>query len=156
MKGLRVIKDFDYDMVNRFIRDTTPETKVYVGCDSNKRRKKVRFVTVVVVHFDGRKGAKMFHQVEIMDRRMPFRERLWQEVVLAANCAMNIAEGVGNRDFEVHLDLNSNPAYRSNEIVKAAVGYINSLQFVAKTKPESWVASHCADWLTKKNRWEAA
>lgn len=149
MNELRTIKAFDYDEIKKCIEGTSDETKIYVGCDSNKRRKKVRFVTVIVVHFEGNKGARVFDQIEIHNGKLPFEKRLWEEVVLSATCASEISEAVGIREFEVHLDLNSNADYKSNRLVAGAVGYINSLQFTAKVKPEAFAASHVADAITK-------
>jgi predicted RNase H-related nuclease YkuK (DUF458 family) len=45
----------------------------------------------------------------------------------------------------IDLDYNVDPAHRSNKLVAAAVGYIESLNFNARIKPELLPAAYAAD-----------
>lgn len=47
-----------------------------------------------------------------------------KEVDYAVLTALSIIDVIGNRKLEVHLDINPNENYKSNIIVKEAVGYV--------------------------------
>ena len=48
-------------------------------------------------------------------------------------------------DMEVHADINTNPAFKSNDALKEAMGYILGMGFAFKAKPEAFASSCCAD-----------
>ena len=146
--------EIDLEEVKEFIKTCSPETAVYVGSDSkcfkqNKKRM-VAYITVVVVHIDGNKGAKVFKGLNIEKHFGSLRQRLMTEVGYAATAAYEIAEVVGERPFEVHLDLNPNPNYKSSKVIKEAMGYIiGTVGFYPQVKPDSIMASNCADKWAK-------
>ena len=45
----------------------------------------------------------------------------------------------------IDLDLNPDPRYKSNDVVRAAVGLVESMGYQARTKPYSLCASYAAD-----------
>ena len=53
--------------VREFIRNQSAETKIYIGCDSERYRVKedwyADYIVAIVVHFDGKHGCKIFGQV---------------------------------------------------------------------------------------------
>jgi len=61
-----------------------------------------------------------------------------------------IADVVGERPFEVHLDINPNPDHRSSMIVKEAVGYVLAQGLKPVLKPDAVAASAVADFFTGK------
>jgi uncharacterized protein len=48
-------------------------------------------------------------------------------------------------DMEVHADINTNPAFKSNDALKDAMGYILGMGFAFKAKPEAFASSSCAN-----------
>lgn len=144
----------DMEAVKAFIGQTTPETAIYVGCDSSRyfdkdRVRMVAYVTVVVVHFDGNRGAKVFKQVDIQRDYGSLHTRLMNEVYYATNLAYELIEVVGERPFEIHLDINPNPRHKSSIAVKEAIGYVKGMLGLApKLKPESFAALAVADRYT--------
>ncbi|MGB9873456.1 MAG: ribonuclease H-like YkuK family protein, partial [Hydrogenobacter sp.] len=68
----------DVEEVKEFIKNTSENTAIYVGCDSRQVREKTVFVTVVVVHIDGCRGAKIFWRVEKVNRIRSLRQRLME------------------------------------------------------------------------------
>ena len=80
------------------------------------------------------------------------QRRLWNECVKAVKCALwldTVIEEYGLRVEEIHEDINSNKKYRSNDMLKAIVGYIEAVGFKPIIKPNAWVASTIADSKTK-------
>ncbi len=138
----------DVEEVKEFIKSTSEKTAIYVGCDSRQVREKTVFVTVVVVHIDGCRGAKIFWRVEKVNRIRSLRQRLMEEVSRAVFMALEIANVVGNRPFEVHLDINPNPEHHSSVILKEAVGYVLAQGLKPVVKPKSIAATTVADYIT--------
>jgi len=134
--------------VKEFIRNSSEDSAVYVGCDSRQVRGKTVFVTVVVVHINSCHGARIFWQIDRVRRITSIRQRLFEEVNRAVYIAMLLADAVGNRPFEVHLDINPSPDHRSSVIVKEAVGYVLAQGLKPVLKPDAIAASAVADFIT--------
>ncbi len=136
------------DEVREFIRNSSQDSAIYVGCDSRQLKGKTVFVTVVVVHINSSHGAKIFWRVEKVRRITSIRQRLLEEVNRAVYIAIMLADVVGERPFEVHLDINPNPDHRSSMIVKEAVGYVLAQGLKPVLKPDAIAASAVADFIT--------
>jgi predicted RNase H-related nuclease YkuK (DUF458 family) len=70
--------------------------------------------------------------------------RLWKETELSAETALYLRD-TGIEIDTIDLDYNINPVHNSNKLVKTAVGYVESLGFQARVKPELLPAVHAAD-----------
>ena len=139
--------------VSAFINECSPETKIYIGVDSERFRLNgvwyVDYISAVVVHFDGKHGCKIFGAV---DRERDFGQtaskpkmRLMGEVYRATDLYLELSKEVAH-DMEVHLDLNPNEMYGSNVAVQEAVGYIKGMcGVIPMVKPNAPAASYCAD-----------
>lgn len=144
----------DIQEVKQAIMDSSQSTCIYIGCDSKVTRKKqVKFCTVVILHIDGKHGGRMFSQVDL-EKFVGSPEkpnlRLMQEVQKVIDLGWALQDVIGDRHFEVHLDLNSNPKYKSNSVVKQACGYVlGCLNVQPMLKPFAFAASTAADKLVQ-------
>ena len=50
-----------------------------------------------------------------------------------------------NIELEVHADINTDPSFQSNTALREAMGYILSMGFVFKAKPDAFASTSCAD-----------
>lgn len=140
----------DMAEVTRFIRQTSQETRIYVGCDSVLRSGRGRFsatfATVVVVHLDGCRGCKVFGRLDVQHDSGAMKPRLLQEAWKAGELAAELLPHLGDREMEVHLDIHTDPNEGSHVAIKEAAGYIRGLTgLVAHFKPDACIASTCAD-----------
>ena len=140
--------------IKQAIRESSENTSVYIGCDSRlmKSRSKpweILYVTVVILHYDSSKGAKLF---KFIDRQRDFgslRMRLMNEVYMATGIGYELLDVIGDRHLEIHLDLNASPTHKSNVVVKEAMGYVMGVMGQKpKIKPEAFAASAVADHFT--------
>ena len=147
-------KKIDLEEVKAFIQSQSPETKIYVGGDSERHRVDgvwyADYTVCVVVHIDGCHGCKVFGQVtrerDYDQRKNKPHLRLMNEVYKIAELFLQIQDAVGERHCEVHLDINEKKTAVSNEVMDQAVGYIRSTcNVVPMIKPNSPAASFCAD-----------
>ncbi|MDW8237697.1 MAG: ribonuclease H-like YkuK family protein [Aquificaceae bacterium] len=140
----------DLEEVKEFISKTSESTSIYVGCDSRQVKSNTVFVSVIVVHIDSCKGAKIFWKVERTNRIRSLRQRLLEEVSRAVFLALEISQVVGNRRFEVHLDINPSPQHGSSVILREAIGFVLAQGLKPVVKPHSIAASTVADYITAK------
>lgn len=120
--------------------------KVCIGTDSQVIGAEVHFATVIVFLREKR-GGFMFISNEKSLRKMSIRERMILEVGRSVEVAYALCQLLDLYDvaLEVHADINTDPAFESNTALKEAMGYILSMGFVFKAKPDAFASSSCAD-----------
>ena len=70
------------------------------------------------------------------------------EVYRAAEMYLELAETIGDRHCEVHLDINPGIIHGSSCVVQQAIGYIRgTCNVVPMVKPDAFAASYAADRL---------
>lgn len=144
-----------YEKAIEAIINSTPDSSVYVGCDSVRFKKKgvwyARYATVIVLHYSSRHGASIFHHVETLPDFGNLKVRLMNEAMFATNAALEIVDWLDGRHLEIHLDINPNPKHKSNVAIKEALGYVLGNTGVnAKVKPQAWAASHASDHCARQ------
>ena len=89
----------------------------------------------------------MFISNDRSQRIMTIRERMILEVGRSVEVAYTLCELLDRYDvaLEVHADINTDPSFESNTALKEAMGYILSMGFVFKAKPDAFASSSCAD-----------
>ena len=147
----------DFDVVREYIKNSSPESEIYVGCDSqihSSRKKGVRpsvtYAIVVVIHNieDGiGQGCKLFKKVikEKLHYDIAMRQRLMQEVYYSGEAALEIVDTVGDRTFSIHIDVSNAAKNKSNLVMNEAMGYVRGLGIVPTIKPNACAASAAAD-----------
>ena len=144
--------------VRRFIEATSQETRIYIGADSERYRKRnlwwADYAVAVVVHYDGKHGCKVFGNVTTEQdwdsRKDRPTVRLMKETILAAQLYLDLTEAIGDRYFEVHLDINQDEVHGSSAAMNQAVGYVRGMCGIdPKLKPEAFAASNAADRLSQ-------
>ena len=120
--------------------------KVCIGSDSQVRGGIVEYATVIVFLRE-KKGGFMFIQNSRENRKMSLRERMIFEVSKSIEVAYALCDLLDKYDvaLEVHADINTDPLFESNTALKEAMGYILSMGFVFKAKPDAFASSSCAD-----------
>lgn len=122
--------------------------KVCIGTDSQVHGKTTEFVTVIVFLREKR-GGFMFIADRSTEMKMSLKERLLLEVADSIDIAYKLCDLFDkyNIELEVHADINTNPNFQSNPALKEAMGYILSMGFTFKAKPDAFASSSCADKL---------
>ena len=130
------------DKCKEAIRNASPTSSFYIGCDSSVNRgrdgkKTAHYVVVFIVHMNSANGARIIHKDYTLPEYGSLKQRLSNEVNFAFGLAL-----------EVHLDINPSPKHKSNIAAKEALAYARGMGIDAKIKPHSFAASHAADHLT--------
>lgn len=148
------MKRIDIDEVKTFIEAQSPETKIYIGGDSERfsigNDWYADYTLAIVVHIDGKHGCKIFGEVsrerDWDQKKNKPRMRLMNEVYKIAELYMKLHDVLEDRQVEVHLDINPNEMYGSSCVVNEAIGYIRGMcNVIPMVKPRAFAASYCAD-----------
>lgn len=150
-----------YQDAIKAIQSSSATSSIYVGCDSQvfsrkekgtkKKYKEAKYSTVIILHMDSCRGASIIYKdVNTIRDFGNMRQRLIAEVGMTVEAALAIAPYVGDRNFEVHIDISKDSANKSSVALKEAIGYVTgTLGFAPKVKPEAFVATHCSDRICK-------
>ncbi len=137
------------------IIDLYPDTKVYVGCDSQNKKKGCVYAVVIAYRFtygDGtRKGARYIYTKEWVDKMKDKFTRLFGEVTRS----VEVAQWLEREGFKVHkidLDFNLDITAGSHNMVAVGSGYVKGFGFDPTCKPEEQIASRAADHIVKHKR----
>lgn len=150
------MKKLNLEAVRTFIEAQTPETRIYLGCDSDCVREGgvwyADYTLAIVVHINGNNGCKLFGEVQ--------RERIWDvgnskpslrlmtEVYKVSELYLKLADVLDGRKVEVHLDINPKEEHGSSCVIQQAVGYIKGVcNVIPFVKPDAFAASYAADRL---------
>ncbi|MEE1883811.1 ribonuclease H-like YkuK family protein [Pedobacter flavus] len=120
--------------------------KVCIGTDSQVKGHTLNLATVIVLIREHH-GGFMYILQEKSTKKMSIKERMLLEVQRSIETAYSICDllDLYDVDLEVHADINTNPIFKSNQALNDAMGYILSMGFIFKAKPEAFASSACAD-----------
>jgi predicted RNase H-related nuclease YkuK (DUF458 family) len=122
------------------------QLKVCIGTDSQVTGETTEFATVIVF-LRHKHGGFMLISSEKTRHKFSLKERMLQEVASSIDIAYKLCGMLDqhNVDLEVHADINTNPQFKSNASLHEAMGYILSMGFVFKAKPDAFASSYCAN-----------
>jgi predicted RNase H-related nuclease YkuK (DUF458 family) len=142
--------------------DLDSETKVYLGCDSVRRkvddRRYGKYATVCIIHKNGKNGCKIFSNVSYepdydLKKNRP-KMRMLTEVRKVCELYTQLAPFIDEFDVSIHLDINLDPKHGSNCAAKEAAGYVLGMTGLTsdkiKFKPDSFASSFGADYIANK------
>ena len=151
-----IMRKLNLNEVITFIENQTPESKVYIGCDSERvvvdGVAYADYILAIVVHINGNNGCKLFGEVyrerDFDQKKNKPRYRLMNEVYKIAELYLKLQDVLEDRDVEVHLDINPDEMHGSSCVVQQAIGYIRGVcNVIPMVKPNAWAASYAADRL---------
>ena len=120
--------------------------KVCIGTDSQEHKSGVEFATVIVFLRE-RSGGFMLIENTRLTAKISIKERMITEVGKSIEIAYKLCDMLDrhNVELEVHADINTDPKFKSNTALSEAMGYIKSMGYVFKAKPDAFASSSCAD-----------
>ena len=130
------------------IRETNAghHLKVCIGTDSQVKGKETEFATVIVFLREGCGGFMFIHNDTTLFKHS-IKERMLVEVAKSIEIAYELCDlfTLYKVGMEVHVDINTNPQFKSNEALREAMGYIMGMGFAFKAKPDAFASSCCAN-----------
>lgn len=149
MKFRKLTPGPDFE-VSKYVKDYLElqgdrSVEIYLGCDSQNRGDTTTYATTLVFHIENT-GCHIIYKRERLPIINDMWTRLWDEAERSVKVALYLREH-GIEISTIDLDYNIDPSKKSNKLVAAAVGYVESLGFKARVKPELLPAVHAADDL---------
>jgi predicted RNase H-related nuclease YkuK (DUF458 family) len=135
--------------LNNYVRDyllKNPEVEIYVGCDSQNYPRVTVYVSTIVFRFPNQ-GAHVLYTREKVAKITDIWTRLWNETERAIELALHLKDECHVEVKQIDMDYNSDESFASHKLISAAVGYAESLGFVARTKPDLLMAAWAANVL---------
>lgn len=148
------------DYVKEF--ENTHFIEVIVGSDSQNRKRKTQYATVILLHKTSYesgigKGGHVLYKTEYTDR--PFtpteserRDHRSKRLLNEAWKSIEVAEMLRHNGITVDvidLDMNPDPKFRSNDVLAQATGWAEGMGYRVRCKPDAMSASYVADTLVK-------
>lgn len=148
LSGERIKQPIEDELREVIVREKAMghELKVCIGTDSQVKGREAEFATVIVF-IRRNKGGFMYIHEEISRVKMTVKQRMLTEVAKSIEIAYALSRlfTLYNVDMEVHADINTNPAFKSNDALKEAMGYIMGMGFAFRAKPHAFASSSCAN-----------
>jgi len=148
LDGRRLDQDLKESVEQAILREKAAghKLKLCIGSDSQVKGKIVEFASVIVFLRE-KKGGFMFIHNDRRDNNMSLKERMITEVAMSVEVAYGLCDLLDKYkvELEVHADINTDPAFKSNTALKEAMGYILGMGFIFKAKPHAFASSCCAD-----------
>lgn len=130
-------------------------SKIYLGVDSQRQRdNKVKIACVLVIHYDGCRGGKIFEHIEYQTIRdgnlaKPYN-RMMSEVQVVIELYNAFEDVLYDKDFSIHLDIAEDKSKGSNVAYGSAYGMVMGMVGVEPIfKPNAWCSSTVADKFSK-------
>lgn len=143
----------EIDLIS-YVREKLSESsdiKLYIGADSQNVGSKTVYANVIVFHYPNNGGHVIYAKYEVPLIKDRF-SKLWNEVEDSVNIAKYLeSNGIRKPNF-IDLDFNADPKFQSNSILRSALGYVESMGFIARYKPYAISASYIADKIVNMKR----
>ena len=128
------------------ITSSNPEVNVFVGTDSQNYHQTTVYVSTVVLRYHNN-GAHVLYQKEKVKKITDRWTRLWDELNRSIELAGYLRNEGGIHVSQIDLDFNSDPKFFSHKLLPAAMGYVQSMGYRARSKPDLLMATWAANVL---------
>lgn len=154
-RTLGTLESVDLTTYVKAYLNAKPETEVFIGTDSQNTGRMTHYAYVVVLYTKGKGGHAIYAQ-ESLPRIKDDFQKLWREVeqsvLIGGMIETSLIEAGIDKLITLDLDLNPDPRWRSNNVMRAALGWGESLGFAVRYKPFALAASYVADKLVKTQK----
>lgn len=155
---MQLNRNFSIESVRDYINNSSQESTIFIGCDSERFIKKEKekavwwsaYSTVIVIHIDGNKGCKIFGNVDYeKDFDQKFDRpimRMMNEVYRVSEMYLLLKDVLEDRKVQIHIDVNPDEKHGSNCAYTQAIGYVKGMCGITPlVKPTAFAASTAAD-----------
>ncbi len=142
------------EMTNRiqaFLKEKpNAKYKIVIGTDSHTTKKNTVFVTALIIQRIG-KGAQFYYRKIDSKPIKQLQNRIYQETQISLENIEELRKSgiitlLADWPLEIHIDIGQQGETR--KLIQEVVGWVTSVGFVVKIKPNSFGASSVADKYT--------
>lgn len=127
------------------------DLRVCVGTDSQIKGNNFKFATVILLIVEGNGAMIMGKSEKEHKDHFSLNQRMLAEVKKSIDVADHIRAMLDDKGvpLEVHVDINNDVRYDSNQALQQAIGWVKGLGYYCETKPYAYAASKGADKIAK-------
>lgn len=125
-----------------------PDVQIIIGCDSQNYSKITSYATVVVLYSPGH-GGHVIAEKEKTSRERVRAIRLMNEVCRSLDVANKLCEAGLPKPEYIDIDINPSPKFKSNDVLKSAVGMVEGSGYKCRYKTLNVAATYCADYVVR-------
>jgi predicted RNase H-related nuclease YkuK (DUF458 family) len=125
-------------------------SSIFVGCDSQSFQELTHYACVIVMH-NPKGGGHILYSKKSVPKIKDRFIKLWEEVEFSLRVAQELSSFGINTTY-IDLDLNPDPRWESNTVLRSALGLVESCGYKARCKPYGIAATYCADKICKSSR----
>ena len=133
--------------VKEYIK-TKDNVEILIGCDSQNFSDRTIYAIVVALYDKG-KGAHVLYNRWKTQREPTRNIRLLNEVWYAVETAEHMKMAGLPKVKWIDIDINPDPKYKSNEVLRQAVGLVEGMGYKVRYKTLGPIATYAADHLVK-------
>jgi hypothetical protein len=147
-KTLRNRKDIDLVEYVRDYINENPQVEILIGCDSQNHIDTTVYATVVAL-YKPQAGAHVLFCKEVTQTEKVRQVRLMNEVWKSIEVAELLKNSGLPRAKYIDIDLNPDKRFKSNEVLRAAVGLVEGMGYSVRYKSLGALVTTAADALVK-------
>jgi predicted RNase H-related nuclease YkuK (DUF458 family) len=135
------------DYVKQYLSDN-PGVEILVGCDSQNYTANTTYATVVAL-YKPKGGAHVLYNKEVLPLERVRQVRLMNEVWKSVEIAELLKNSGLPQVKYIDIDVNPDKRYKSNEVLRSAVGLVEGMGYTVRYKSMGVMATYAADMLVK-------
>lgn len=124
------------------------DVEILIGCDSQNYAHETMYAIVVALYKPGRGAHVLFNRWRTKKEKIT-STRLLNEVWYAVEAAEELRKAGIKKVKYIDIDINPDPKFKSNEVLRQAVGLVEGLGYMCRYKTLGAVITYAADHLVK-------
>ena len=152
MKNFKTLYGIPIPDIVEYIKNylsTRENVEILIGCDSQCFKSAKTVYGVVVVLYTVGKGGHVLCRKEILPVERNTQVRLINEVWKSIEVAEYLRNAGLPKAKWIDIDLNPDPRWRSNTVLREAIGMVEGMGYKARCKRNGAMVTYAADRLVK-------
>jgi predicted RNase H-related nuclease YkuK (DUF458 family) len=137
------------DYIKEYLK-THKNIEILIGCDAQKHKKNKTVYGIVIVLYTPGKGGHVLCTSDVTPYEKEITVKLINEVWKAVEIAEYLRENGIPQAKWIDIDLNPDPRYQSNKVLRQAIGLVEGMGYHVRWKNNGALVNHTADKVARK------
>lgn len=152
MKNFKTLYGTPIPNIVEYIKDYISKNEgieILIGCDSQSYKSAKTVYGVVIVLYRPGKGGHVLCYKETLPIEKNTQLRLITEVWKSIEIAEYLKENGLPKPKWIDIDLNPDPRYKSNTVLRQAIGLVEGMGYHARWKHSGAIVTYAANYLVR-------
>jgi predicted RNase H-related nuclease YkuK (DUF458 family) len=148
----KIVDILDYSVIQL---QKNPNTRIFIGCDSQVFGPEIKYVLCIVYRSENRGGHYIYKTIKknrpprSVPENIQVEQRLSEEVYMTMELATYIKMNSSIELECVEFDFNEEESHLSNKLIGMSTGWARGMGFKTRIKPEELIACKAADHICR-------